>query len=174
MNKIEKTKNFNAYPLDGETHFTQHKYIAPKLRDDPNAPWMTEEQDLASRRRISHPLASERLTTTGGKPNKDPEGELRWSRNMIVSHGVANNPRYDLNTVDVEDINSKLRRDAEEIDISIDALKIVDDAIADLREKQKMTKRRHKKELARKYLIFFKIKNTFKSVPSGLVAAKDL
>lgn len=138
----------SSYPL-GETHFTKYKSTPASLRD-PHSGGPTEEQDLASRYRISHPLVSERLTTTAGQPSKDPEGELRWSRNMIVQRSAERNPLGVLGWVDADDINTKLRRDAEEIDHSLDTIKTIDGTLASVQTEQETAKRRHRRGLAEK------------------------
>lgn len=145
MNK--ESISTNSYPL-GETYFTRYKTTPASLRD-PHSGGPSEEQDLASRHRISHPIVSEKLTTTSGQPNKDPENGLRWSRNMLVAR-AERKTADDLDWFDADEINTKLRRDAEEIDLSIDALDTIQDALAKVESEQATAKRRHRKALAQK------------------------
>ncbi len=130
---------FNPYPIPeqhigyvyGENYFTSPVRLASKsgLRpyvegENPTRDAQIRTTALQERYRISHPNVARRMVTTDGEPNEDPMGEMRVSRNDKVRR--SRDAYYSVRPDEADEYNTKLVRDQEEIDLSLEDL----DAIA--------------------------------------------
>ena len=116
-----------------------------------------KQKELATMYRISHPLVSEQMITTDGQPNTDPMGDLPWSRNDIVNRATRGGGRQ-LTMADADHINTKLRRDAEEIDLSLSTLTAIKGELAKNQVSGETAMRKQKRQLADRALVLAKDK----------------